>query len=107
MKISLNNTSNPYTNPSNVAKRDSSTANVQNNSRNFDAVTIQSDPTQVAERKFAGSLSASLSSEVRQPTAPEKIDSLKNQVEQGTYPIDAGEIASKILLLGDKGDENA
>jgi anti-sigma28 factor (negative regulator of flagellin synthesis) len=100
MKISLNNSTNHYTNLSNVPKPQMNTSGIQNNSNNFDAITIQSNPTKIAENKFATTISTRLSSEIRQPATSKKIDMLKSQVENGTYQINPKEIASKMLLLG-------
>ena len=100
MKISLNNTTKTYSNSVNNSKRDSGVSSPQVNTRNFDAVTIQSDPVQIAEKKFLSSVTSALSAEVRQPTSSEKIENLKDQVTNDTYQIDTEEIASSILLSG-------
>lgn len=107
MKVTFNGSSNPYERlSSNIQKTSSDTPSTQESSRNFDELTIKSDPEKIAEKKFSDSVSSVLSSEIRKPTDESKIEALKNQVADGSYQVDPDQIAGKILLTGED-SENA
>lgn len=65
----------------------------------FDAISIQSDPRQIAEKTFAASISKQIAAEVRTPVSEDRLDALKNQISSNNYQIDASAIASRILLV--------
>lgn len=62
---------------------------------NFDTVTIGSDGS------FRQSLLSKISQEVRTATTTGTVNALREQVQAGTYQVDAGAIARKMLFLGE------
>lgn len=96
--------SNQYYNfQSNVVKRSNSSKNENVTKsvcqkRNFDELIIHSRPASVTEESFAADLSTKVSSEVKTASSDEKLDSLKAQIENGTYQIDLDAIVKKMLL---------
>lgn len=93
-------------NKNELKKQDGTASALKSNSRNFDAITIKSTSPEVAEKTFMSTMAKTLSEEVRKSASPEKLETLKSQIADGTYKIDAYAIASKILLLGGE-DTNA
>ena len=61
MKISLNNISNYHTELPPVAKAAAKTTNTEKANRNYDAIIIQSDSRQIAEKTFSSSLAQAVS----------------------------------------------
>ncbi|MEG0108611.1 MAG: flagellar biosynthesis anti-sigma factor FlgM [Lachnospiraceae bacterium] len=103
MKISLNNINHYQKNQINPRRHSLESSIVPKDSKNFDAIIIQSDSRKIEERKFTESLTRQVSAEVHNASASaDRIDQLKAQVADGSYPMDADLIASKMLLL--KGD---
>lgn len=99
MKISLNNISNYHTELPPVAKAAAKTTNTEKANRNYDAIIIQSDSRQIAEKTFSSSLAQAVSGEVRNAeTSEEKVQNIKNQIKNGTYAIQFDQIASRMLL---------
>ena len=99
MKISLNNISNYHTELPPVAKAAAKTTNTEKANRNYDAIIIQSDSRQIAEKTFSSSLAQAVSGEVQNTQNPEqKIQYIKEQVNNGTYQVQFDKIASRMLF---------
>ena len=96
MKISnANNLTPGYAGLSIRTKGHSSSSLPKNDEKSFDAISIQSEPRQIAERTFAAAISKELASDVRIPVSDAR---LKEQISSHTYKIDASAIASRMLL---------
>lgn len=103
MKISFNN-NNHKINSSKQPLQGQNKNNTQDaikGQNNFDTISIQSNPSIMAERKFAASLTSEIISQVRQPSSQDKINALQKKVAAGQYHPDPQKIASKILLIGE------
>ena len=98
MKISNQKGTNSMIPSTNLQKQDITRPVNNTNGRNFDAITIKTDPNILENQKFIEKVTKSLSVEVKQPTSEEKIQALKESVQSGNYKIDIEAIASKILL---------
>ena len=99
MKISLNNISNYHLELPPVNKATAKATNTEKANRNYDAIIIQSDSRQIAEKTFSSSLARAVSGEVRNTQASEeKIQTIKNQIDSGTYRIQFEEIDSRMML---------
>lgn len=99
MKVSLNTISNYYTELPSAAKLTAKASGTEKGYRNYDAIIIQSDSRQIAEKTFSASLAHTVSGQVRDSHATEqKLQDLKSQVLSGTYPIQYNQIASSILF---------
>lgn len=70
---------------------------------NYDEITIRSAPQEEMDSKFISSLKNALMKEVKQTTSEEKLNLLRQKIEDGTYQVDANKIAERILLY--KGDD--
>ncbi|MEA5083841.1 MAG: flagellar biosynthesis anti-sigma factor FlgM [Lachnospiraceae bacterium] len=66
--------------------------------RSFDELVISSRPAPVTDESFATDVSKEISSEAKATSSDEKLESLKAQIEEGTYQIDLGAIARKMIL---------
>lgn len=66
--------------------------------RSFDELVISSRPAPVTDETFAADVSKQISTEAKAVSSDEKLESLKAQIEEGTYQIDLGAIARKMLL---------
>ncbi|MEY8356469.1 flagellar biosynthesis anti-sigma factor FlgM [Lachnospiraceae bacterium 54-53] len=64
----------------------------------YDEVTIRSVSQEEMDSKFVSTLKNILMKEVKQPASEEKLDTLKQRIEDGTYQVDANKIAERILL---------
>lgn len=99
MKISLNNITNYHIELPPAAKTAAKATNTERDNRNYDAIIIQSDARQIAEKTFSSSLARAVSGEVKNAQASEeKIQDIKNRIDNGTYRIQLEEIASRMLL---------
>ena len=99
MKISLNKISQYHTELPPVAKATAKATGAEKANRNYDAIIIQSDSRQIAEKTFSSSLAQAVSGEVRNAeTSEEKVQNIKNQIKNGTYAIQFDQIASRMLL---------
>ena len=100
MKISLNNITTYHTEFPPVAKATAKNANTEKAGRsNYDAIIIQSDSRQIAEKTFSSSLAQAVSGEVQNTQTPEqKIQDIKEQVHNGTYQVQFDKIASRMLF---------
>lgn len=65
---------------------------------NLDQLIIGSSSSQIEEKKFVGEMSSQVMLSVRSATSQDKINMIKQQVQDGTYRTDAEMIASRILL---------
>ncbi|SET93379.1 flagellar biosynthesis anti-sigma factor FlgM [Lacrimispora sphenoides] len=65
---------------------------------NYDEITIRSAPKEEMDSKFISSLKNALMKEVKQTTSEEKLNLLRQKIEDGTYQVDANKIAERILL---------
>ena len=79
-----------------LAGRDSRAQSAQGGSK-FDSVTLSASGQ---DNRFMG-LVSKLSQEVRTATTTGTVNALREQVQAGTYKVDAGAIARKMLLLGE------
>lgn len=100
MKISLNNITAYHTEFPPVAKTTAKNTNTEKAGRsNYDAIIIQSDSRQIAEKTFSSSLTQAVSGEVQNTQNPEqKIQDIKEQIQNGTYQIQFDKIASRMLF---------
>lgn len=64
--------------------------------RHFDSVTISENS---GANTFAMELKSKLTQEVRTATSSDQIAAIREQVQNGTYEVDAREIAKKMLLM--------
>ena len=104
MKISnANNLTPGYAGLSIRTKGLSSSSLPKNDEKSFDAISIQSEPRQIAERTFAAAISKELASDVRIPVSDARLNELKEQISSHTYKIDASAIASRMLLRSHHG----
>jgi negative regulator of flagellin synthesis FlgM len=79
--------------------QDTSVVNTSESSKNkYDEITIRSASPEEIDSKFVSTLKNLMVKEIKQPTAEEKLDLLKQRIEDGTYQVDANKIAEKILL---------
>jgi negative regulator of flagellin synthesis FlgM len=79
--------------------QDTSVVNASESSKNkYDEITIRSASPEEIDSKFVSTLKNLMVKEIKQPTAEEKLDLLKQRIEDGTYQVDANKIAEKILL---------
>ncbi|WP_367569190.1 flagellar biosynthesis anti-sigma factor FlgM [Lacrimispora sp.] len=65
---------------------------------NYDEITIRFASPEARDSKFASTLKNVLMNEIRQTPSEEKLDLLKQRIENGTYQVDANKIAERILL---------
>lgn len=99
MKIQANQFFNLQSN----MKKQSQATNSQNTTselyqkRSFDELVISSRPAPVSDESFAADVSKQVSAEAKATSSDEKLESLKAQIEEGTYQIDLGAIARKML----------
>lgn len=100
MKIQANQFFNLQSN----MKKQSQATNSQNTTselyqkRSFDELVISSRPAPVTDESFAAEVSKQVSEEAKAASSDEKLESLKAQIEEGTYQIDFDTIARKMLL---------
>lgn len=100
MKISnANNLTTDYTSLSIRTKGLSSSSLPKNEEKFFDAVSIQSEPREIAEKTFAAAISNKLLSEVRVPVSENRLAELKEKISSHNYSVDASAIASRMLLI--------
>ena len=65
-------------------------------SRRFDSVTISGE----SGRAFAMEARSRLSNEVRTATSTASVSAIREEIRQGTYPLDSTAIARNMLLWG-------
>lgn len=66
--------------------------------KNTDRVIIGSGSSSISDKRIAGEAVHSVVKDVRTETSGEKIESLKQQIREGTYRPDAEKIVSRLLL---------
>lgn len=100
MKISRNDIFNLQSSVKNQTKVSNSNFKdiLKTKDKNCDEIIISSKTKPVDSDDFAKTLSNKISDEVKTPASKEKLESLKNQIDNGTYKIDAEEIVKKIML---------
>lgn len=102
MKISIDKIMSYHNTVSNTKRAAGKEKTAAVSGRNFDEIMIHTSARKVEESQFADQVSRKLMSSVMEDTPQEKIQALKEQVENGTYTIDTGAIASKILLQSEE-----
>jgi negative regulator of flagellin synthesis FlgM len=65
--------------------------------RRFDSITLSGESKRSS---FEMELRGKISQEVRTATTSGQVAALREQVQSGTYQVDAREIAKKMLLMG-------
>ncbi len=63
-----------------------------------DQILIDSGDRPIEEKRLVGELAYRVIKDVRTPTSQEKLESLRQQVHEGTYQIDVDKIVSRMLL---------
>ena len=103
MKISMQSAAAGYINKVNSNAKGKQTA-VNETGKNFDSLTISSNPKEVAEEQLRTAAKKEVMKAIYNPqNSAEKVEELKQQVSQGLYKVDPEAIASKILLF--RGEE--
>lgn len=97
MKIAVNKRINPYDGLAYKSKLASRGVESGKICQNRDQVFIGTDALQ-SDKVIAGEAAHKVIQEVRSATSQDKIESLKQQVADGTYHPDAEKIAARILL---------
>ena len=64
---------------------------------NYDEITIRSASQEDLDSNFAATLKYMLMIDIKYPASDEKLNLLKERMENGTYQVDANKIAEKIL----------
>ncbi|WP_077612077.1 flagellar biosynthesis anti-sigma factor FlgM [Clostridium sp. Marseille-P2415] len=99
MRISSNYFSTLYNTSMIRQNQDQAEINASESGKNnYDEITIRSASQEAQDSKFISTLKNILMKEVEQPASEEKLDSLKQRIENGTYQVDANKIADRILL---------
>lgn len=100
MKVSNTNNLTAGYNSYNIHTRGTSGSHYEKSSvKMFDAISIESDPREVAEKTFAASVGKQISMEVRVPVSEERIEQLKEQIASHSYVVDPSAIAARMLLM--------
>lgn len=71
----------------------------KNRVKMFDAISIESNPREVAEKTFAASVAKAVAMEVRVPVSDEKLEQLKSQIASRSYAADPSAIAARMMLI--------
>lgn len=99
MRISPNYYSTLYNTSMIRQSQDISAVTASESSKNkYDEITIRSASPEEIDSKFASTLKNLMVKEIKQPASEEKLDLLKQRIENGTYQVDANKLAEKILL---------
>lgn len=99
MRISSNYFSTLYNTSMIRQNQDSSGIAASESSKNkYDEITIRAASQEEIDSKFVSTLKNLLVKEIKQPNSEEKLDLLKQRIQDGTYQVDANKIAEKILL---------
>lgn len=102
MKISTNNILKTYTDLHSHVKEKTETYKAMDSEHNFDAITIKSNPRDIAEHTFSRALAKKISSDIAAPVSQEHLQNLREQVSNRSYHPDSFAIAAKILLVEEK-----
>ena len=73
-------------------------ANLRGQMHSADSLTISAPKEKVAELHFIGSLKSQIVNEINTSKPAAELNALAAQIEEGTYQVDASEIAKNILL---------
>nr|WP_288830216.1 flagellar biosynthesis anti-sigma factor FlgM [uncultured Clostridium sp.] len=99
MRISQNYYSTRYNTSMTRQNQDQNEISLSETSKNnYDAITIRSAPQEAMDSKFISTLKDALMKEIKQTASEEKLDRLREKIEDGTYQVDANKIAERILL---------
>ncbi len=96
MRISTDYSSTLY-NTSMIRQNQNEVSPSEAGKNNYDEVTIRFASQEARDSKFASTLKNVLMNEIRQTPSEEKLDLLKQRIENGTYQVDANKIAERIL----------
>ncbi|HCD44422.1 MAG TPA: hypothetical protein DEQ64_11935 [Lachnoclostridium sp.] len=99
MRISPNYYSTLYNSSTTRQNQDQNEISLSESGKNnYDEITIRSAPQEAMDSKFISTLKNALMKEIKQTASEEKLDSLRQKIEDGTYQVDANKIAERILL---------
>lgn len=98
MRISSNYYSTLYnTSMMNKSQDQSGISNLGSSRNDYDEITIHSSYQEDEDSNFISNLKAAVVKEVKQPTSENKLDTLKQKIQEGSYQVDANKIAERIL----------
>ncbi len=102
-KLNLQRTGRAYLQANSVSGQEraagTNTSAATRTGKNFDEIMIRAHGKS-EEQDFIKSVVSRISVEVRKTASEERLNELKGQIASGTYRIDAGAIAGRILLDG-------
>lgn len=99
MKISLNNRPYFVTQQNEGVKNAANQPNVQKAGGKFDEIHIHQTPSDMPDDKFISMLKDKIMAEVKRPTSAQQLETIKNQVNSGAYPLNLEEVAAKMLMI--------
>lgn len=99
MKIETHRNRAYHTIPADMKKQSDLQAVPYNVSKNYDTVTIQAPKDLSPSQSFRTLLTSKISAEVRATTPTQKLETIKQQIENNTYEIDPDKIVAGIMLL--------
>ena len=82
-------------NAANVRQKEDSSLS---SARSFDAVTIHADKAEIMDQTFAKKISDRLKGDVRKPVEKERLDSIKERIDSGTYEVDKDMLIKRLML---------
>lgn len=91
-KLQVYQGKNRYTDLKNEAE------SVRRTNKNFDQIEIRSNHYKKIEQTFCEEMEKRVKDNVKKENSMEKIENLKEQVQQNNYVFDVTELVSKILL---------
>ncbi|WP_304508377.1 flagellar biosynthesis anti-sigma factor FlgM [Anaerotignum sp.] len=100
MKVSLNHFFNMQSTNNNKGKLQQSSSQNSSVSRtkNCDELIISGKIEKTDETSFVDEIKNKISKEIAAPCSEQKIEDLKQQIQDGTYKIDIDQITKKMLL---------
>lgn len=99
MKITSNKFPGLYSLTQNdIAKNSSIQSSKKKIVKSFDELIINSSAAAISEDKFSKDVSNRILKEINTPASSNKIESLKAEIENGTYQIMPEEIVRKMML---------
>lgn len=104
MRISSNFLNTLYNTPIRQNQDPAGAAASSGSNTNYDAITISSVSPEEMDLNFASTIKNLILKEMNQPASPEKLDTLKQKIADGTYQVDANKIAERILLYKGAGN---
>ncbi len=78
-------------------RQGSTTDDIEFKLQNYDQIKISSDRKKMEEKKLFEKLSKKVSEELQQDTSEEKLESLKRQIDNEQYVVDAKKITKQII----------